>query len=84
MSVNSERRSRRGNPLLERPVCPVHGLAMLVGRTVDDLQYRYCRVDGCGASCTTLRRSAPHYAVGAQFPSDRIFSESPAPADGFR
>lgn len=50
-------RSGRG---AERPVCSRHGLAMLVGRTVGSLQYRYCRVQGCQESQVTSRDAAPH------------------------
>lgn len=53
-------KSRRGRPVYERPRCPVHGLAMLVGRTIQDVQYRYCRFEGCTHSCVTLRARSPH------------------------
>lgn len=53
-------KSRRGNPIYDRPLCPIHGLAMLVGRTIQDVQYRYCRVEGCTQSCITMRARSPH------------------------
>ncbi len=45
---------------LERPVCPDHGLALLVGRTLGTVQYRYCRVEGCKQSRVTSREHSPH------------------------
>lgn len=50
-------RTQRG---LVRPRCPEHGGEMLVGRTVGCVQYRYCRVEGCGCAATTFRSDAPH------------------------
>jgi len=32
------------------PVCPVHGVRMLVGHASRTRQYRYCTVAGCGES----------------------------------
>lgn len=45
---------------LTRPLCPEHGVSLLVKRTVGAVQYRYCQVPGCRHSMTTHRSFAPH------------------------
>ncbi len=40
-------------------LCPVHGVQLLVGRTVGALQYRYCTVTGCHESARTKRKLNP-------------------------
>ncbi len=37
------------------PLCPVHGVRMLVGHASPTRQYRYCRVPGCGESVQSDR-----------------------------
>lgn len=39
----------------QRPVCPIHGVPLLVGRTRGRVQYRYCTIAGCHASMRTRR-----------------------------
>jgi hypothetical protein len=45
------------SPAVVRPLprCPIHDLPLLVGRTLREVQYRYCRVDGCKQSQRTFR-----------------------------
>ena len=62
MENHTTRRNQQS--ALTRPLCPVHGLALLVGRTVGTVQYRYCRVPGCHESRTTLREKSPHKGLG--------------------
>jgi hypothetical protein len=50
------RRRRPRNARTIRPCCPTHGVRLLVRRTIDDVQYRYCTVPGC---CETLRTRRP-------------------------
>ena len=40
------------------PLCPVHGVSMLVRRTMGEVQYRYCSAPGCRES-TRTRRALP-------------------------
>lgn len=42
-----------------RPHCPIHGVQLLVGRTVGMVQYRYCTVPGCQESARTERKLRP-------------------------
>ena len=49
------RRRRRVRPKPPVPVCPEHGIPMLVGRVVRRLQYRYCPIQGCSQSARTRR-----------------------------
>lgn len=42
-----------------QPICPVHGVQLLVGRTVGTVQYRYCPVSGCHESARTRRALNP-------------------------
>lgn len=39
-----------------RPVCPIHGVPLLVGRTRGRIQYRYCTISGCHESIRTRRQ----------------------------
>lgn len=72
------RRAAEATPVLrERPRCPVHGVPMLVGRTVAWVQYRYCQVPGCGESCTTNRALHPHKRRAPE-PAQRPKGRSPA------
>ncbi|MGE5194924.1 MAG: hypothetical protein ACM3U2_20725 [Deltaproteobacteria bacterium] len=45
MKKKRERRKTRKTP--PPPLCPVHGVRMLVGHASRTRQYRYCRVAGC-------------------------------------
>jgi hypothetical protein len=47
-------RSRRN--FVAPPLCPEHGVSMRVGRTVGQVQYRYCMHPGCTQSCRTIRQ----------------------------
>jgi hypothetical protein len=47
-------RPRRPPPA--RPVCPLHDVPLLVGRTRGRIQYRYCPVAGCHESIRTVRQ----------------------------
>jgi len=44
---------KRTNPLA--PLCPVHHVAMLVGRVIGPKQYRYCSIADCNGSVQTER-----------------------------
>lgn len=46
---------RKRQPLI-RPVCPVHGVAMVVYTVRKELRYHQCPVDGCDQSKKTPRR----------------------------
>ncbi|MSR59519.1 MAG: hypothetical protein EXS05_18065 [Planctomycetaceae bacterium] len=50
---------QRNRPRCQRPVCPAHGVPLLVGRTYGDVQYRYCTIEGCKHSICT-KRPRPH------------------------
>ncbi len=41
-----------------QPVCPVHGIPMLVRRTTPDVRYCYCPEERCRESYTQARRFA--------------------------
>ena len=49
------RRRRHIRPKPPVPLCPEHGVPMLVGRVVRRLQYRYCPIPGCPQSARTMR-----------------------------
>jgi hypothetical protein len=51
------RRKRKGSPPKPKPLCPVHQIPMLVGRTLQSLQYRYCPHPDCRESKRTFRSS---------------------------
>ena len=46
---------KRKRKTRQAPLCPAHEVAMLVGRVIGPLQYRYCPVAGCRESAQTLR-----------------------------
>jgi hypothetical protein len=49
--ADSPRRYRRKPP----PICPVHGVPMIVGSSPRDLRYFYCPVHGCSASAQQIK-----------------------------
>ena len=51
--MTRRRRRRRRKTVI--PLCPEHGVPMLVGRVVRRLQYRYCPIQNCCQSARTLR-----------------------------
>ena len=56
---NEERKKKRKRIRLRKtpppPLCPVHGVRMLVGHASPTRQYRYCRVPGCTQSQQSSR-----------------------------
>lgn len=42
-----------------RPQCPVHQVALVTRRTIKNVQYRYCPIDGCCESQQTRRPTTP-------------------------
>lgn len=48
-------RRKRVRPKPPIPLCPEHGVPLLVGRVVRRVQYRYCPVEGCRQSARTWR-----------------------------
>jgi len=63
------RRPEDRPPLRDRPRCPVHDVPMLVKRTIQSVQYRYCPVAGCHQSRRTQRSLHPHKGVIPELPS---------------
>jgi len=41
--------------IIERPLCPVHSVPMLVGRTKGKIRYCYCPIADCKQSCKVVR-----------------------------
>ena len=52
--MNNKRKKKRTRIKMRKtpppPLCPVHGVPMLVGHASRTRQYRYCRVPGCAQS----------------------------------
>jgi hypothetical protein len=46
-STKEQRKRTRPRKTPPPPLCPVHGVPMLVGHASRTRQYRYCRVSGC-------------------------------------
>lgn len=60
MSCESGTKSEAWKPKRVRqppPICPVHGVAMRVRRTLPTMRYCYCPVSGCGESAKQCRES---------------------------
>lgn len=55
MAVSYQERKYRTKP---QPVCPKHGVPMLVNRTKGDVRYCYCPVPGCRESAKQIRDAA--------------------------
>lgn len=58
MSVATEEREpkpRRKYRTKPQPVCPVHGVPMLVGSTQGEVRYCYCPVEDCKESTAQSR-----------------------------
>jgi hypothetical protein len=57
--MEKKRRKKRKRIRLRKtpppPLCPVHGVRMLVGHASPTHQYRYCRVPGCTQSQQSSR-----------------------------
>lgn len=59
------------------PLCPVHGVPMLVRRTFGPFQYRYCTAAGCHQAARTVRRIPDHPAPPAPAPTDTPVAARP-------
>lgn len=66
-------RTPRQKKFPPRPLCPVHGKPMNVGRVIGARQYRYCPIDGCRESTQTFR-----------WWRERVEEEGVSPADEAR
>lgn len=56
MTVATEKPKQKQTFRKPAPVCPEHGVAMVVGSTRTHVRYYYCPVAGCSQSRQQLRR----------------------------
>lgn len=65
-------RRKRIRPKPPLPLCPEHGVPLLVGRVMRQVQYRYCPIEGCRQSARTKRihRGRPPKPKGNESQND--------------